>query len=603
MVTICLAAVASVVAAGGAASLALAEVASPSAGVLTVSTIADAVNGDVSSPAALVARPGPDGISLREAITAADNASGRETITFARALAGQTIAPTKFLPALTRDNAALIGLVTPDGQPAVTLDAGKTAGDLLAVYASGVTVSHLRIVNAHNGPAISVRAGEPGGELAVHDVLIGSNVLDNNGVFGVGVWVGTSFPGNLQRSPPTEVYPGAVNASVTDVTVAHNVIQGFKDDGINVGLPGTHCSISGLLIEDNTLATNTGAGSPALELDTNYSGNSIVGTRILRNTFTGNWAGMHLNGGVAGTNNANGNPIPASGNVISGTVIAQNVFDGNSQAIAFGGGAGLNATGNAVLDTEISDNVMMRNAPFGAIGIDGGESPNRVDGVHLINDTVAFNDGGINIRVDGAGSSISNVDAQNTIFWNNGRDVSGPDASSVLPAIRSSLMGVDPRFVSAQDLHLQAGSSAIDAGTSNGAPTFDFEDRARVGAPDIGAYEFGAPPRPRLAVLLEALGGVGTVISSPTGIACEMTCEAAFDTHTAVTLTAAPASGSRFAGWSGACSGTGACTLTLTAAATVSATFTPRSAARPAPKLAAKCNKGQRSSKRKPCRT
>ena len=48
--------------------------------MLTVSTPADVVNGDVSSPDALRADPGPDGIALREAIEAADNSSGSDPI-------------------------------------------------------------------------------------------------------------------------------------------------------------------------------------------------------------------------------------------------------------------------------------------------------------------------------------------------------------------------------------------------------------------------------------------------------------------------------------------------------------------------------------------
>src|SRR4030095_5918505 len=40
-----------------------------------------------------------------------------------------------------------------------------------------------------------------------------------------------------------------------------------------------------------------------------------------------------------------------------------------------------------------------------------------------------------------------------------------------------------------------------------------------------------------------------------------------------VTLTATPAAGSTFAGWSGACSGTGSCTVTMSAARSVTATF------------------------------
>ncbi len=67
--------------------------------------------------------------------------------------------------------------------------------------------------------------------------------------------------------------------------------------------------------------------------------------------------------------------------------------------------------------------------------------------------------------------------------------------------------------------------------------------------------------------------GTGTVTSTPTGINCGSTCSANYSSGTSVTLTAAAASGSTFAGWSGACTGTGTCTVSMTAARTVTATF------------------------------
>jgi hypothetical protein len=403
-----------------------------------------------------------------------------------------------------------------------------------------------------------------------------------------------------------------VGASLNNITVAHNVIQGFTDDGINVGLPGTDCSIQGLVIEDNTIADNTGAGSPALELDTNFTGNSIVGTQILRNTFTGNWAGIGLNGAVGGFKAADGSQAPASGNTVSGTVISQNVLTGNSQGIAFSGGAGASsATGNAVVDTAISDDVFANNAPFGAIGISGGgqgASGNRIDGVSIVNDTIADNHGGIAFFENSngsAGNRVSAVTIENTIFWMNGGDLGGPDLSTVSPTARASLTNTDPHFVSGQDFHLQAGSPAIDAGTSS-APAVDIDDGLRVGAPDIGAYEFGAAPRSRLAVVVDELGGTGTVSSTPSGISCGATCDAAFNSNTTVTLAAVPAAGSRFTGWAGACTGTAPCVVALAAATTVTATFSAptKLASKPKPKAkpAPKCKKGQKSTPKHPCR-
>lgn len=73
--------------------------------------------------------------------------------------------------------------------------------------------------------------------------------------------------------------------------------------------------------------------------------------------------------------------------------------------------------------------------------------------------------------------------------------------------------------------------------------------------------------------LTKSGSGSGTVTSNPGGIACGATCAADFAEGTAVSLTATPAQGSMFAGWGGACSGIATCTVSMTAAKTVSATF------------------------------
>jgi Tol biopolymer transport system component len=80
------------------------------------------------------------------------------------------------------------------------------------------------------------------------------------------------------------------------------------------------------------------------------------------------------------------------------------------------------------------------------------------------------------------------------------------------------------------------------------------------------------PPVKTLAVS-KAGSGQGTVTSSPAGISCGTTCSHEYDQGAAVTLTAAPATGSTFSGWSGACSGTTTCTDTTDSDATVTATF------------------------------
>src|SRR6202007_1123698 len=73
--------------------------------------------------------------------------------------------------------------------------------------------------------------------------------------------------------------------------------------------------------------------------------------------------------------------------------------------------------------------------------------------------------------------------------------------------------------------------------------------------------------------------GTGSVSSSPAGITCPSTCNANFTSGTVVKLTETAAAGSTFAGWGGACSGTGSCSVTMSAAESVTATFNSNSPA------------------------
>ena len=68
--------------------------------------------------------------------------------------------------------------------------------------------------------------------------------------------------------------------------------------------------------------------------------------------------------------------------------------------------------------------------------------------------------------------------------------------------------------------------------------------------------------------------GSGTLTSSPAGITCGIDCTESLPSGTVVTLTAIPAAGSLFSGWSGGgCAGSGTCSVSVTSAATVTATF------------------------------
>ncbi len=87
-------------------------------------------------------------------------------------------------------------------------------------------------------------------------------------------------------------------------------------------------------------------------------------------------------------------------------------------------------------------------------------------------------------------------------------------------------------------------------------------------------YAFGPAGPGQILEVTTSGAGQGTVTSSPAGIACPSACKAELNSGAIVTLTATPASGSAFTGWSGGgCSGTDPCQVSLIAAVKVDAAF------------------------------
>jgi len=382
--------------------------------------------------------------------------------------------------------------------------------------------------------------------------------------------------------------------------------------GRNVS-PITLCAIwnegsppaSGNIIEDTLISENIFQenNNPAIHLNGGLNakamGNTIINTQIVNNLIVGNKDGIFLSGSFEGAN----------GNRIEKTVISNNIFrDNEGPSVSISGGENLGTTGNAILDTQILNNLMTGTRRFVVIGVVGGRngaSGNRIDTVRIINNTIAENPIidvgaaaiGVVPDIEGSvGNSIGGVTVLNTIFWDNlWGDFSGVTSDEVAFCITSQLgfvgingnISTDPKFVNPAegDFHLQPGSPAIDAGTSQGTPVSDLEGNARFDDPatvntgggevpyyDIGCFEYHRPDVASLTIIEEGTGS-GMVTSSPAGISCGPTCSGSYIQGTSVTLTAAPSSGSVFAGWSGVCSGTGDCVVTMDSDKSVTATF------------------------------
>lgn len=178
------------------------------------------------------------------------------------------------------------------------------------------------------------------------------------------------------------------------------------------------------------------------------------------------------------------------------------------------------------------------------------------------------------------------ADAHGHVFKTTNGGSTWTDISGNLPNIPVNVIVLDPDIAGTLYVGTDIGAFV----TSNGGTSWSV---LGTGLPDVAVlslafhhatrtlmaathgrsvWEISLATTQTLTVTLSGTGS-GTVTSSPSGINCPGTCSAKFNSGTAVTLPAAAGAGSSFAGWSGACSGTGTCNVTMSAAKSVTATF------------------------------
>lgn len=568
---------------------------------LVVSTIDDLSNGDTSCPSALIANPGPDGISLREAITAINNASscgsaGPHTIAFAPALAGQTIAPTQPYKQITQAGVTIAGLADGNGQPTVTIDASLLPANSLGLFAAAA--SNFSLISLH---LTGFAAATPQERFGIH-VQPNPSAPDNNVINNITI-SGNVFTGDSNRTSSVPVSLGSEpnlgsGNVMSGITISGNTFTNFLGtDAIRIPASGANSTVENIVISQNAF-TNAFV---AIELVTgNTSGNRLLHTQIAENTFLNCASALVID--IIGSA---GSPVSTS-NQVDDTLISGNALRGGTGAgiLLLGGasdpGPGTQAVGNTISNTRIVNNLITGRTQFGPIGIQGGASgsaQNVISGVSIVNNTIANNPTGTlsAIAADanlsgGTGNVVSGVSITNSLFSGNPSDFGGSVAVQVQNSLtcQAGFAGnnrnvcANPVFINpaAGDFHIQASSPAKGAGTSIGAPANDLDCVARPNPPAIGAYEPGESgncARNVVVAVTEPGAGSGQVTSSPAGINCSASgsqCSASFASGQQVTLTASAGANSSFSGWSGGgCSGISPCTLMLSGNATVAANF------------------------------
>ncbi|MEK8018703.1 MAG: FG-GAP-like repeat-containing protein, partial [Candidatus Parabeggiatoa sp.] len=340
-------------------------------------------------------------------------------------------------------------------------------------------------------------------------------------------------------------------------TIQHG-IDTAKDGYTVLVHAGTYVENVKVDVKNLTLKSTDGAEKTVI--DGNQKGTVLAMKEVEEAVIDGftitNGNGQGPLGGLFYHVGPGGVSITSSAPVIKNLIVTGNVTHD---------GGGVSCGGNVATPTLINVQITNNTSDVGGgIYIDG--IGNGICNMTLRNVTVANNHAKSSNMGGGLFShSKGKLNAVNSIFWNNTPNNIHTWGTPAFNITYSDVEGgwngdgnfdVDPLFENGY--HLSDNSPAIGAGTSTDAPETDLEGNPRSNPPSMGAYE---------GVFISTISltltktGNGDITTTDNIINCGETCQADYEVESTVTLTATPATGSRFTGWSGDCSGTSATTI------------------------------------------
>lgn len=369
--------------------------------IVTVTTTSDIINGNTVNVQSLLASPGPDGVSLREALTATNKDHGAFTIRFAPSLTGATIRITGgFLPTLLAGSLIINGDIDGDQKPDITVEGpGLHSKTAFEIASSENTLHAIMIENFRTGVALA----RPSDDDVSVERTFTNNVISNlhiknvdTGIdmmsfqYGRGLygpiatvkerWTNTLFINNTIEPNETGFHVRtqySSNALFEHTMFLNNTIrlpEGLIDEGaFALGLfSGIGGASQGNKIIDTVIGYNSiEGGSPGMGIlvSAGQNGglsNTIDGILIISNQLhfqargENPVAGIYVIVGDTGTDWKDPNYRPIvypEYNVIRSVTIFGNVIDGISQWGIFISLGALGSQHNTITQVSISKNV------------------------------------------------------------------------------------------------------------------------------------------------------------------------------------------------------------------------------------------------------
>lgn len=352
--------------------------------VITVTNSSNVRDGDASSLPALLANPGSDGISFREALEVTNTDPGVYTIRFADHLVDATIYIEDQFRPLLGGNVIINGDITGDGRPDITFD-----GAFFAISSSGNTLHALTIQNNIKGVHFTPFSSQ--------NTTFANNVVSNlqiRNIDGKGIslgpdrgeagnqWVNTLIIGNTIEASECGIvveFHFSAGNRVEKTQIINNTIrtEGVKD-GWEIHLQAGYWAgsddnkIVDTLIANNTIEHGSSHDSVPVRVaagDVGASRNIVDGVRIVGNRI------RMARPGDLGTTSAGINLITGDSNTTG--------IDPTYRPITY-------PDDNIIRNVWIEDNII---EGWGRIGIDiidgyGGARYNKVKDVFVLGNLI-----------------------------------------------------------------------------------------------------------------------------------------------------------------------------------------------------------------------